>query len=112
MTQAITNDLEFRNFNQMMNRYRFQEAIGLFSDRKYNQYSVLSIAMDSGFGSIEPFNRAFKEQVGMTPREFRNEQNSEQMVESTRSELTMEIGDVSSGNIHTVSPRVYGNLYC
>ena len=74
VTKAITNDLEFRNFNQMMNSYRIQEAIRLFSEPKYSHYSILSIAMNSGFGSIGPFNRAFKDKTGMTPREFRNKQ--------------------------------------
>jgi len=72
VTQAITNDLEFRNFNQMMNSYRIQEAIRLLSEPKYSHYSILSIAMNSGFGSIGPFNRAFKDHFGETPTEFRN----------------------------------------
>ena len=33
--------------------------------------SILEIAFDCGFGSIGPFNRAFKDQVGSTPRAFR-----------------------------------------
>jgi AraC-like DNA-binding protein len=32
---------------------------------------VLTIALDLGFGSIGPFNRAFKDATGMTPTEFR-----------------------------------------
>jgi AraC-like DNA-binding protein len=34
---------------------------------------VLTIAMDAGFQSIGPFNRAFKAETGMTPTEFRRE---------------------------------------
>jgi AraC-like DNA-binding protein len=34
---------------------------------------VLTIAMDAGFPSIGPFNRAFKTDTGMTPSEFRRE---------------------------------------
>ncbi len=74
VTQAITNDLGFKNFNQMMNSYRIQEAIRLLSDLKYSHCSILSIAMNSGFGSIGPFNRAFKDQTETTPRAFRREQ--------------------------------------
>ncbi len=33
--------------------------------------SILEIALDSGFASIGPFNRAFKEMTGQTPRAFR-----------------------------------------
>jgi AraC-like DNA-binding protein len=32
---------------------------------------VLSIALDVGYGSIGPFNRAFKARMGMTPTQFR-----------------------------------------
>jgi AraC-like DNA-binding protein len=32
---------------------------------------VLTIAMDAGFQSIGPFNRAFKAETGLTPTEFR-----------------------------------------
>jgi len=31
----------------------------------------LTIAMDSGFPSLDPFNRAFKADTGLTPTEFR-----------------------------------------
>jgi AraC-like DNA-binding protein len=32
---------------------------------------VLSIALGCGYGSIGPFNRAFRDRLGMTPTEFR-----------------------------------------
>jgi AraC-like DNA-binding protein len=32
---------------------------------------ILTIALDAGFGSIGPFNRAFKAQTGLTPSEYR-----------------------------------------
>ena len=32
---------------------------------------VLTIALDSGFQSLGPFNRAFKADTGMTPTEYR-----------------------------------------
>ena len=32
---------------------------------------VLTIALDAGFASITPFNRAFKADTGLTPTEFR-----------------------------------------
>ena len=32
---------------------------------------VLSIALDSGFGSISRFNAAFKQACGCSPREYR-----------------------------------------
>ena len=32
---------------------------------------IVTIALDAGFQSLGPFNRAFKAQTGMTPSEFR-----------------------------------------
>jgi AraC-like DNA-binding protein len=32
---------------------------------------ILTIALDAGFGSIGPFNRAFKAHTGLTPSEYR-----------------------------------------
>ena len=39
--------------------------------RRAAAIAVLSIALDVGFGSIGPFNRAFKAETGLTPTEFR-----------------------------------------
>jgi AraC-like DNA-binding protein len=35
---------------------------------------ILTIALDTGFGSIGPFNRAFKAHTGLTPSEYRRNQ--------------------------------------
>lgn len=32
---------------------------------------ILTIALDAGFGSLGPFNRAFRAETGLTPTEFR-----------------------------------------
>jgi AraC-like DNA-binding protein len=32
---------------------------------------ILTIGLDAGFQSIDPFNRAFKAKTGMTPSEYR-----------------------------------------
>ncbi|MFI4995652.1 MAG: helix-turn-helix domain-containing protein [Hyphomicrobiales bacterium] len=32
---------------------------------------ILTIALDAGFSSIGPFNRAFKARTGQTPSEYR-----------------------------------------
>ncbi|MBS0401235.1 MAG: helix-turn-helix domain-containing protein [Proteobacteria bacterium] len=32
---------------------------------------ILSIALECGYGSIGPFNRAFRQRFGMTPTEYR-----------------------------------------
>lgn len=71
VTQCITGTLGFRNFNQMMNSYRIEEAKRRLADPKLAHLPILTIALDCGFGSIGPFNRAFKADTGMTPLEYR-----------------------------------------
>lgn len=71
VTQCITGTLGFSNFNQMVNRYRIEEAKRRLVDPDLAHLPILTIALDCGFGSIGPFNRAFKADTGMTPLEFR-----------------------------------------
>ncbi|HUH23167.1 MAG TPA: AraC family transcriptional regulator, partial [Brevundimonas sp.] len=63
--------LGFRNFNQMANRFRIEEAKRRLADPALRRLPILTIAYDCGFGSIGPFNRAFKAETGMTPLAFR-----------------------------------------
>jgi AraC-like DNA-binding protein len=38
---------------------------------------VLTLALDAGFQSIGPFNRAFKAATGLTPTEFRRKNSAD-----------------------------------
>lgn len=71
VTQCVTGPLGFRNFNQMANHFRIEEAKRQLANAAYDHLPVLTIAFDCGFGSIGPFNRAFKAQTGLTPMQFR-----------------------------------------
>lgn len=71
VTQCITGMLGFPNFNQMVNSYRIAEAKHRLVDPALAHLPILTIALDCGFGSIGPFNRAFKTDTGMTPQEYR-----------------------------------------
>lgn len=71
VTQCITGALGYRNFNHMINSYRINSAKEALDDPDKQTLPILSIAYDCGFNSIGPFNRAFKQQVGMTPRDYR-----------------------------------------
>jgi AraC-like DNA-binding protein len=70
VSRAISGVLGYANFNQLINYKRVEYAKRFLSDPGCN-WSVLAVALDSGFGSIGPFNRAFKTQTGMTASEFR-----------------------------------------
>ncbi|WP_315763935.1 helix-turn-helix domain-containing protein [Bradyrhizobium sp. SZCCHNS2005] len=73
LRQAINEGLGYRNFNAFLNRYRIDEAKEALSDPGQRDVAVLTIAMDAGFQSIGPFNRAFKAESGLTPTEFRRD---------------------------------------
>ncbi len=77
VSRAVTGALGCRNFNQFINRYRVAHAKRLLADPACADQSILAIGLDSGFGSIGPFNRAFKESEGLTPREFRSRARQE-----------------------------------
>jgi AraC-like DNA-binding protein len=54
-----------------LNFYRIADAKAALADPAQAAVPVLTIALDSGFSSLGPFNRAFKAETGMTPTEFR-----------------------------------------
>ena len=71
LRRFINQRLGQRNFNVYLNRWRLDEARGALADRALAGKSILAIALDAGFASIGPFNRAFKADAGCTPSEFR-----------------------------------------
>ena len=71
LRQLINEGLGHRNFNAFLNGYRIEEAKAALADPEQNDVPVLTIALDAGFQSVGPFNRAFKAATGLTPTEFR-----------------------------------------
>ncbi|GJL91558.1 AraC family transcriptional regulator [Hyphococcus sp.] len=71
VTQCITGNLQYRNFNHFINSYRIESAKRALASAQSQDQPILTIAFDCGFSSLGPFNRAFKQHAGMTPREFR-----------------------------------------
>ncbi len=58
-----------KNFYDLINEYRVNEFINLYQNSN-NKYTILSLALDSGFNSKSSFNRNFKKIKGITPSEF------------------------------------------
>ena len=71
LRQLINEGLGHRNFNAFLNRYRIEEAKAALADPGQREVPVLTIAMDVGFQSLGPFNRAFRAATDLTPTEFR-----------------------------------------
>lgn len=58
-----------QNFNDFVNGYRVAEAERLLGEPRYQHYTLLAIALESGFNSKSTFNRVFKKLKGETPSE-------------------------------------------
>jgi AraC-like DNA-binding protein len=67
----INQRLGHRNFSAFLNRYRIAEAQRMLSSSEHVDLPILTIAMDLGYNSLPPFNRAFRELTGSSPSEFR-----------------------------------------
>ena len=71
LRKLINGHMGFRNFSAFLNTYRVEEAKQRLADPQFARTPVLTIALDLGYGSLGPFNRAFKALTGMTPTEYR-----------------------------------------
>lgn len=69
VSQAI-GALGFANFNRWINHHRVATAKRMLADPQERR-SILQIAFACGFGSLGPFNRAFRDEVATTPRNYR-----------------------------------------
>jgi AraC-like DNA-binding protein len=76
----INQELGYRNFNDFLHHYRLQEAAGRLATE---DLPILTIALDCGYGSIGPFNRAFRQRFGMTPTEYRAAARMERLRQAT-----------------------------
>jgi AraC-like DNA-binding protein len=71
LRRLINGRLGWRNFNAYLNGWRLAEAREALADPTQADVPISTIALDAGFQSLGPFNRAFKLSEGATPTEFR-----------------------------------------
>jgi AraC-like DNA-binding protein len=72
LRHLINTGMGFRNFSAFLNGYRLAHAKSALSDLDRARDTVLAIAYEAGFSSLQSFNRVFKEMVGQTPTDFRS----------------------------------------
>jgi len=71
LRRLINQRLGYRNFNVFLNNHRIEESKAALADPAQAEVPIITIAMDAGFQSLGPFNRAFKALTGVTPTEYR-----------------------------------------
>ncbi len=71
LRELINQCLGFKNFSSFLNSYRIPAACLEFENIENIRKPILTIALELGYGSIGPFNRAFKDITGKTPTQYR-----------------------------------------
>lgn len=70
VSQVINNHMG-KNFYELVNGYRVEEAKRLLRHPDNSNYTILSIGFEAGFNSKTTFNTVFKKFTGKTPTEYR-----------------------------------------
>lgn len=73
----IINTVLNKSFNDLLNEYRIIEVCRKMQDPAYDHFTLLGIALESGFNSKTTFNRTFKEMTGKSPADYKNELKKE-----------------------------------
>jgi len=71
LRRLINDRLGHRNFASFVNARRIAAAQQALSDPAQARTTIAALAYDLGYGSLGPFNRAFKDATGLTPRAWR-----------------------------------------
>jgi AraC-like DNA-binding protein len=67
---AILNQYSRQSFNDFVNDYRVREVREKLMAPENSHLTISGIALESGFNSQATFQRAFKSNMGMSPREY------------------------------------------
>ena len=73
LRQVINRELGYRNFSRYINDHRTAAAQAVLQDPAQADRTVAAIAFELGYGSLGPFNRAFRDATGVSPTEWRRE---------------------------------------
>ncbi|HAS45806.1 MAG TPA: hypothetical protein DCS93_35320 [Microscillaceae bacterium] len=66
----IMNEQLGKNFFEFINHYRVETIKEKLQNPKFTHYTLLGIALESGFNSKTSFNTVFKKITGMTPSQY------------------------------------------
>ena len=91
LRQLLNYGLGHRNFNAYIGQWRIAEAKEALRDPDQLLVPISTIAIDCGFHSLAPFNRAFRGETGMTPSEYRAESQASWAAKQSPSEAAAAI---------------------
>ncbi len=60
-----------KNYSELINDYRVNDAMSLLTDRRYAKMSVEDISEMAGFSTRQSFYANFYKRTGITPRQYR-----------------------------------------
>ena len=65
---SFTND----NFSNYINGFRVEAAKSMLKDPQFDKYTIVSVALESGFNSKSSFYTAFKKHTGLSPSVYKS----------------------------------------
>jgi AraC-like DNA-binding protein len=68
----INQGMGYRNFSGFVNDYRIEAIKQAMQKPENARTPILTLALNEGFNSLAPFNRAFRAITGQTPTEYRD----------------------------------------
>lgn len=68
---SLINAYSSKNFSDYINEFRVEHVKKLIRDPDYQDYTIVSIGLESGFNSKSTFYAAFRKFANMTPAEFK-----------------------------------------
>ncbi len=71
LRRLINDSPGYRNFPSYVNAHRIAAAKTGLADPGEARVSISTIAYDIGFASLGPFNRAYREEAGVSPSKWR-----------------------------------------
>ncbi|MCE4121942.1 helix-turn-helix domain-containing protein [Prevotella copri] len=60
-----------KNYAELVNDYRVNDAMSLLTDKRYARMSVEGISEMAGFNTRQSFYANFFKRIGVTPRQYR-----------------------------------------
>jgi AraC-like DNA-binding protein len=73
LRKLIHEHLGYTHYNAFLHGYRIREACEQLKDPAMRRIPILTIALSTGFQSVNTFNRAFRDIHGVTPSAYRTQ---------------------------------------